>query len=509
MQHSKRDNTWSKWGIFLGVAVALGALVVVGWTFMQNRFQPGSSLDADVTIGIDDMPQSLDIRSDSSAAAERLLVDNVYETLVTIDQDNKLQPGLATSWKTSDDGLTVTLTLQSGVTFSNGHTLDASDAVWSLQQNVTNKVADVDELGDLASVANPNATTVVITLAKPNPTLLRALSGRLGIVYDSESSSADYQRKAIGSGPFTVADFQPGHSLKLARSDTYHGTKAASNVVEFYAILRRRCAQQGPDRRQSRYGGTGFRLRRPPVLNGKDGLTVKEGATTDKVLLAYNNGTDSLLSDEQARKAFRYQIDAAGIASAQPDAAGALGGPISLLEPGYEDLTGLYPHDENQAGQMFSYFGAQYLTTVNLVVPEEYRSLAETIKQQIERQPRPTVNLEVLSDEDYAKRIKDGKWELTVMSMDGTDDAGIFADPDSMFHYDHTEAQQAYADARAATNDADYEARMKAYARLISEDAASDWLYTRKCFTVASTKVSGYPTSMINRRMPLAGLTVK
>ena len=119
------------------------------------------------------------------------------------------------------------------------------------------------------------------------------------------------------------------------------------------------------------------------------------------------------------------------------------------------------------------------------------------------------MNLEVLSDEDYAKRIKDGKWELTVISMDGTDDAGIFADPDSMFHYDHTEAQQAYADARAATNDADYEARMKAYARLISEDAASDWLYTRKCFTVASTKVSGYPTSMINRRMPLAGLTVK
>ena len=290
MQHSKRDNTWSKWGIFLGVAVALGALVVVGWTFMQNRFQPGSSLDADVTIGIDDMPQSLDIRSDSSAAAERLLVDNVYETLVTVDQDNKLQPGLATSWKTSDDGLTVTLTLQSGVTFSNGHTLDASDAVWSLQQNVTNKVADVDELGDLASVANPNATTVVITLAKPNPTLLRALSGRLGIVYDSESSSADYQRKAIGSGPFTVADFQPGHSLKLARSDTYHGTKAASNVVEFM--------QYSDADALSKALTDGSLDMAAPVsastatgLNGKDGLTVKEGATTDKVLLAYNNGS--------------------------------------------------------------------------------------------------------------------------------------------------------------------------------------------------------------------------
>ena len=354
MQHSKRDNTWSKWGIFLGVAVALGALVVVGWTFMQNRFQPGSSLDAGVTIGIDDMPQSLDIRSDSSAAAERLLVDNVYETLVTVDQDNKLQPGLATSWKTSDDGLTVTLTLQSGVTFSNGHTLDASDAVWSLQQNVTNKVADVDELGDLASVANPNATTVVITLAKPNPTLLRALSGRLGIVYDSESSSADYQRKAIGSGPFTVADFQPGHSLKLARSDTYHGTKAASNVVEFM--------QYSDADALSKALTDGSLDMAAPVsastatgLNGKDGLTVKEGATTDKVLLAYNNGTDSLLSDEQARKAFRYQIDAAGIASAQPDAAGALGGPISLLDtPGI-----LWPKfDDQTIGMNLAFTGA-------------------------------------------------------------------------------------------------------------------------------------------------------
>lgn len=108
MQHSKRDNTWSKWGIFLGVAVALGALVVVGWTFMQNRFQPGSSLDADVTIGIDRYAAILGYSVRFLAAAERLLVDNVYETLVTVDQDNKLQPGLATSWKTSDDGLTVT-----------------------------------------------------------------------------------------------------------------------------------------------------------------------------------------------------------------------------------------------------------------------------------------------------------------------------------------------------------------------------------------------------------------
>ena len=64
-----------------------------GMDVHAKPFQPGSSLDADVTIGIDDMPQSLDIRSDSSAAAERLLVDNVYETLVTVDQGQQASAG--------------------------------------------------------------------------------------------------------------------------------------------------------------------------------------------------------------------------------------------------------------------------------------------------------------------------------------------------------------------------------------------------------------------------------
>lgn len=132
---------------------------------------------ARVTVGISDMPQSLDVRASSSAAAERLLIDNVYETLVTVDQQNQLKPGLATKWDVSKDGLTYTLTIASNVTFSNGHTLDSADVVWSLQQAVTNKYADVDQLGELKSITNPDAHTVIIKLTQPNPTLLRALSG--------------------------------------------------------------------------------------------------------------------------------------------------------------------------------------------------------------------------------------------------------------------------------------------------------------------------------------------
>ena len=510
MRSKQPNNSLTRWAIFLGVAAVLGALVWTGWSFISHRqvlssVLPGPSTSA--SIGVTDMPQSLDIRATESAPAERMLIDNVYETLLTVDKDNKLQPGLATKWKTSDDGLTYTLTIKSGATFSNGHTLDASDVVWSLQQAVTNKYAGVDGLGELKSITNPNATTVAITLNQTNPTLLRALSGRLGIVYDSEAGNADYTKQAVGSGPFTVGKFTPGQSLTLDYNKAYYGTKAQVGTVTFNqyaddASLTKALTDGTVDMAAPTTASVASQMK------GKDGLTVSEGATTDKVLLAFNNNNDSIMSDQNVRTTFRYLIDSASIAASQPDSNGALGGPISPLEPGYEDLTGLFPHDMSKTQTMTSYFGT-YLTTVDLVVTADWQPLAETIKQQIEQLPRPSVNLEVLSDEDYAKRIQDGTWELTLMTMDGTDDAGTFADPNSMFHYDRAEVQQAYADARAATNDADYAEKMKAYARKLSEDAASNWLYTRKCFTVASSKLSGYPTALIDQRMPLAGLAVK
>ena len=502
----KSRNEWLRWVVFLVVAAVLSALVWVCWSVITRSHSiPGlldSGPDTKVSVGITDMPQSLDIRATASASAERLLLDNVYETLLTVDQNNQLKPGVATDWKTSDDGLTYTLTIASGLTFSNGHTLDAGDVVWSLQQAITQKYAGVDDLGDLKSATNPNDSTVVITLAQTNPTLLRALSGRLGIVYDSEAGDADYAKQAVGSGPFTVGKFTPGQSLTLDYNGGYHGTKAHVGTVTFTQYSDETSLADAVSK------GT-IDMAAPATvtvasqMNGKD-----EGATTDKVLLAFNNNSDSIMSDQNVRTTFRYLIDSAGIAASQPDSSGALGGPISPLEPGYEDLTDLFPHDMSKTQTMTSYFGT-YLTTVDLVVTAQWQPMAETIKQQIEQLPRPSVNLEVVSDEEYAKRIQDGTWELTLMSMNGTDDAGTFADPNSIFHYNHAEAQQAYADARAATNDADYAEKMKVYARKLSEDVASNWLYTRKCFTVASTKLSGYPTALIDQRMPLADLTVK
>lgn len=53
-------------------------------------------------------PTSLDIASTAGAALDQILLDNVYQGLLTRDENNNIKSSLATSYDTSPDGLTYT-----------------------------------------------------------------------------------------------------------------------------------------------------------------------------------------------------------------------------------------------------------------------------------------------------------------------------------------------------------------------------------------------------------------
>ena len=126
----------TRWLIFLGVAAVLSVMLWLGLSLVEHKDPIASfgtlSSNSSVTIGIEGKaPESLDIRTEQGTAVEQALLGNVYETLVSRSDTNKLQPEIASSWQISDDGLTYTFALRDGMTFSNGHKLDSSDVVWS------------------------------------------------------------------------------------------------------------------------------------------------------------------------------------------------------------------------------------------------------------------------------------------------------------------------------------------------------------------------------------------
>ena len=67
----------------------------------------------------------------SAAAGTIELYGQLYSRVLRLDSDGKLAPGLASSWKVSDGGKTITLKLRSAK-FSDGSPITADDVVFSL-----------------------------------------------------------------------------------------------------------------------------------------------------------------------------------------------------------------------------------------------------------------------------------------------------------------------------------------------------------------------------------------
>lgn len=494
--------------MFVAIVVALGLVVWMGLSILRHRnlLPDISSVTSDqsVTVGVVGSPDSLDVRTDADPSVEQALLGNVYETLVARDQDNALTPGLAESWEVSDDGLTYTFTIRDGVRFSNGDGMDSSDVVWSLQQIVQNQYQGAEDLDRLAEVGNPDGSTVVVTLSKPDPTLLRSLAGRAGIVYDADAD-IDYQRQAVGTGPFTVRDFRQGVAIGLQRNDSYWGDHAATEniTLRYYddedgMVTALRDGDATMAVRLS--AATAQSLSEDPTLN------VAAGRSLTKMVLAFNNDADSILSDSRMRQALRYLVDNETLAGTQPGADLALGGPIGPLDPGYEDLTSLFPHDVDQGAALASYFGTGYYNNgLRLVVQERYRDLAGTIEGQIEQGGVP-VDVQVLDEANYRTAIDARQFDMTLMTVTGDDTADAYADPSSFSHYTDSAAQEQYRAAMDAASDGAYVDGLKTFARTVSEDAASDWLYSCDSYVAAQPRLKGYPTNMVENWLPLSGV---
>ncbi|MEL6267663.1 MAG: ABC transporter substrate-binding protein, partial [Pseudomonadota bacterium] len=145
----------------------------------------------------------------------------IMETLVEVDADGALVPGLATGWEASDDGLTWTFTLREGVSFHDGTTLDAAAATAAL----TRAQGQPGVLGK-APVAGIEAGegAVVVTLEKPFAALPAFLAHYSTVIpapaaFDAEGTPV----AAIGSGPFEVAGIAPPQSVSVTRFDAYWG----------------------------------------------------------------------------------------------------------------------------------------------------------------------------------------------------------------------------------------------------------------------------------------------
>lgn len=461
--------------------------------------------DATLHVGLVLEPTNLDIRRTSGAALEQILIDNIYEGLVSRTQENEIEGRLASDYVVSDDGLTYTFTLNEGVLFHDGTPLTSADVVASYEEVRTDATLQGNaEFASVASVTAPDESTVQIVLSAPNQNFLFALTGPAGLVF-KKGDTTDLKTAENGTGPFTLTRWNKGSAITFARNDEYWGEKAGVAEVEFQYI---------PDFTagvNAALAGdvdvlTAVDPNLAPQLEDSGDFTLTKGRTTDKATLAFNNAK-APLDDVRVREALRLAIDHDALIEAV-GAGTPLYGPIPELDPGYEDLSDVVSYDPERAEELLAEAGQEdleltltipsfYGTTVPKVLISDFEKVGVTLK--VDSVEFPAWLEDVYTNHDY---------DLSFVLHVEPRDVGNFANPDYYFGYDNAEVQELYTKALAEV-DPDASAELLAEAaRLVSEDHAADWLYNGETITAVSPIVEGFPEDSINSRIDLAGVTV-
>jgi peptide/nickel transport system substrate-binding protein len=148
----------------------------------------------------------------------------------------KVDPQLAESWSLSPDGKTLVFKLRRGLQFSDGSSLTAKDAAWSIRRVLLPAtgapVAEEFLSPGGVSVETPDDHTVIVHLSK------RVIG--IGKVFDEIAiEPADRASEGrITSGPFVVADYRRSQYVRLRRNPHYQGHDSSGAALPYASGIR-------------------------------------------------------------------------------------------------------------------------------------------------------------------------------------------------------------------------------------------------------------------------------
>ena len=172
---------------------------------------------------------------DDASLAIRYLTGGV---LIRVNrQTQALEAELAESWKVSRDSRGITFKLRPGLRFSDGSPFTAEDVAFTV-----NRLMDPalhSSTGDAFRSGNSSVTAKVlgpnqISVTFPAPVIgLAALFDQVAIM----SSRAGNKETAV-LGPFRVAEYKPGSSLRLERNLNYWKKDAQGRALPYLDAIR-------------------------------------------------------------------------------------------------------------------------------------------------------------------------------------------------------------------------------------------------------------------------------
>ena len=252
------------------------------------------------------------------SAGQRQMFSAAYNSLLAIQADGSVGPGLASAWEFNEDGTVLTLTLADGVTFSDDSALTADLVVANFERRSDPALQAYSGFApggdaEMVSVEAPDAATVVITFAAPQFAVVDLLANVSGMIIGQTAIDDPTLLKTapVGSGPYVL------DTKNTVKSSTYTFVRSESSTEEadypFDTIVFRPIndPQARANALISGQADVGVMKSSNVKLLESKGMGVAQiGGTMVSLIQFDKNGTSvPEMADERVRQAIQLSID--------------------------------------------------------------------------------------------------------------------------------------------------------------------------------------------------------
>ena len=448
---------------------------------------------ADISIGMVLEPPNLDPTAGAAAAIDEVVYANVFEGLTRFGPDGSVKPGLAASWEISADGTVYTFTLHPGVTFHDGSTLTAADAVFSLDRARAEGSTNAQRalFANIVSAEAVDDLTLRVTLDGPDGAFLFDMAWGDAVIVAPETAETN-ATNPVGTGPFRFANRIECDRIDLVRNDAYWGAPVALEAATFRFISDPNAAFA------AMMAGDVDAFPNFPApetlaqFAADPRFSVIVGSTEGETILAMNNA-QAPLDDIRIRKAIAHAINRQDIIDGAMFGYGTpIGTHFAPHNPNYVDLTGLSAHDPDAARALLAEAAPAGLTLRLALPPPAYaRRGGEIIAAQL-RAVGIETTITNLEWAQWLEQVFNGKdFDLTIVSHTEPMDIGIYARPDYYFQYGRPDFI-ALNETLATTSDPAARAGLMAQMQeMIAGDYVNGYLFQLAKTGVANAAIEG------------------
>ncbi|MCP4751901.1 MAG: ABC transporter substrate-binding protein [Proteobacteria bacterium] len=359
----------------------------------------------------------------------------IFASPLRYDEHWNPQPYLASEWKVSSDGLSVTLQLVKGATFHDGHPITSEDVAFSLM-TVKKHHPFKTMFAPVEKVDTPASHTAVIRLTRPHPAILLAMSPALlpiipkhvyGDGRDIRNHPAN--RSPVGSGPYRFVTLSTSDRLVVLRKyDGFFipGRPYLDEVVIKY-VNNAEAIIVELERQEAHFAWNFIHPSGIERLRKKKHLTITgrgyEGIGP-LTWLAFNL-LRKPLDDKRVRQAIAYFIDFEFIMDYLLDGKSRrAGGPIFPDSPFYDAAIPTYPFNPEkartlleEAGYPMNADGKRFSLTLDYpptALHTERRDLAFYLKYQLSRLGIDVRIRKSKTFREWMKRISNWDYDITI-----------------------------------------------------------------------------------------------